>query len=563
MRSQRLAAFVTLILTLPFAASGREPVRARRAMVVAQEPDAADVGVTVLRSGGNAVDAAVAVAFALAVTHPFAGNIGGGGFLLLRLAGGRATFIDFREAAPAAATHDMYLDASGQPTRDSLVGWRAAGVPGTVRGLELAHKKYGRKPWAELVQPAIDIAAQGFELSYAAAKSICGASELLERFPDSKRIFLRLNGLKASGCPEPGEKLVQPELARTLERVEKLGSKDFYEGETARLLVKDMAAHGGLITEADMKGYSVHERAPLTGAYHGYTIVTAPPPSSGGVGILQMLGMLDTTGYEKAGAGSATVVHYMTEAMRRFFADRSEHLGDPDFVKVPLSSLLSPKYIARQRASIDRERATPSSEIKAAIFDLQESVETTHYTVADAEGNVAAVTYTLNGGYGSKVTATGLGFLLNNEMDDFAPKPGEANMYGLIQGEANAIAAGKTPLSAMTPTIVLKDGKPVLAVGSPGGPTIINTVLEVIVNVLDFGMNVQDAVNWPRFHHQWLPDVLSMEPGFSPDTVALLEKRGYIVKRVNAQGEAAAIRWNDGWLEGAPDPRTDGTAEGH
>jgi len=356
---------------------------------------------------------------------------------------------------------------------------------------------------------------------------------------------------------------VQPELARTLGRVEKLGSADFYEGETARLLAKDMAAHGGLITEADLTMYAVHEREPLTGMYHGYTIVTAPPPSSGGVGILQMLGMLDGTGYEKGGAGSASVVHYMTETMRRYFADRSEHLGDPDFVKVPLTSLLDPKYIARQRASIDAERATPSSQIKAAIFDGHESNQTTHYTVADGEGNVVAVTYTLNGGFGSKVTATGLGFLLNNEMDDFAPKPGEANMYGLIQGEANAIAPGKTPLSSMTPTIVLKDGKPVLAVGSPGGPTIINTVLEVIVNVLDFGMGVQDAVNWPRFHHQWLPDELRVEPGVSPDTVSLLEKRGYVVKRLNAQGEAAAIRWNDGWLEGAPDPRTEGTAEGH
>ena len=327
-------------------------------------------------------------------------------------------------------------------------------------------------------------------------------------FPESNRIFL-----KGGKFYEAGELLVQPELARTLERVEKLGSTDFYEGETARLLSKDMAAHGGLVTEADLKGYTVHERAPLTGTYHGYTIVTAPPPSSGGVGILQMLGMLDGTGYEKGGAGSATVVHYMAEAMRRYFADRSEHLGDPDFVKVPMTSLLSPKYLARQRASIDPERATPSSQIKATVFDGHESMETTHYTVADAEGNVVAVTYTLNGGYGSKVTATGLGFLLNNEMDDFAPKPGEANMYGLIQGEANAIAPGKTPLSSMTPTIVLKDGKPVLAVGSPGGPTIINTVLEVIVNVLDFGMNVQDAVNWPRFHHQWLPDVLQHGTG--------------------------------------------------
>jgi gamma-glutamyltranspeptidase/glutathione hydrolase len=288
-----------------------------------------------------------------------------------------------------------------------------------------------------------------------------------------------------------------------------------------------------------------------------------------------MLGVLEGTGFEKAGAGSASTVHYMTEAMRRYFADRSEHLGDPDFVKVPLSSLVDPNYIRKLRASIDPERATPSSEIHATKFDGHESNETTHYSVADSDGNIAIVTYTLNGGYGSKVTATGLGFLLNNEMDDFAPKPGEANSYGLIQGEANAIQPHKTPLSSMVPTIVMKDGKPLLALGSPGGPTIINSVLEVIVNVLDFGMNVQDAVNWPRFHHQWLPDELRMEPGYSPDTVALLEKRGYTVKlttatttqdtvkRPYAQGEVAAIRFNGAWLEGAADPRTEGTAEGH
>ena len=325
-----------------------------------------------------------------------------------------------------------------------------------------------------------------------------------------------------------------------------------------------MQEHGGLITLDDLKKYAAIERKPLTGAYRGYTIVTAPPPSSGGVGILQMLGILEGTGFEKAGAGSATAVHYMTEAMRRYFADRSEHLGDPDFVKVPITAHARSRSTSRSCArrstrSAPRRRARSTRRSSTAA----ESNETTHYSVADAEGNIAIVTYTLNGGYGSKVTATGLGFLLNNEMDDFAPKPGEANMYGLIQGEANAIAPRKTPLSSMTPTIVLKDGKPVLALGSPGGPTIINTVLEVIVNVIDFGMNVQDAVNWPRFHHQWLPDELRMEPGYSPDTVALLEKRGYTVKRVNAQGECAAIAFHNGWLEGAPDPRTEGTAEGH
>ncbi|HEY2014034.1 MAG TPA: gamma-glutamyltransferase [Bryobacteraceae bacterium] len=535
-----------------------QPVRARHGMVVSVESHATDAGLQVLKSGGNAVDAAVAVGFALAVTHPSAGNIGGGGFMLIRLADGRTTFIDFRERAPLAASRNMYLDASGKATEDSLIGYRASGVPGTVRGLEYASQKYGKKPWAELVRPAANLASKGFPLSYGQAQSFRSGERTLGRFPESKRVFL-----KDGKFYEAGEVFVQPDLGRTLDRIARLGAKDFYEGETASMLAKDMKEHGGLITLDDLKKYTAIERQPMTGSYRGYTIVTSPPPSSGGVGILQMLGVLEGTGYEKAGAGSATAVHYMTEAMRRYFADRSEHLGDPDFVKVPLSSLLDPGYIRKLRASIDPEKATPSSEIHAANFATHESNQTTHFSVADSDGNIAIVTYTLNGGYGSKVTAAGLGFLLNNEMDDFAPKPGEANMYGLIQGEANAIQPRKTPLSSMVPTIVLKDGKPVLALGSPGGPTIINTVLEVIVNVIDFGMNVQDAVNWPRFHHQWLPDDLKMEPGYSPDTVALLEKRGYKVSRVRAQGECAAIMFEKGWLAGAPDPRSEGTAEGH
>jgi gamma-glutamyltranspeptidase/glutathione hydrolase len=552
---RRILAFVLITAIVPVWAA--QPVRARHGMVVTRERHATEAGLQILKSGGNAIDAAVTVGLALAVTHPSAGNIGGGGFMLIRLADGRTTFIDFRERAPQGASHDMYLGPDGKPTRDSVLGYRAAGIPGTVRGLEYANKKYGKKAWAELVHPAVELASKGFPLSYGLAQSLRSQREF-ERFAESKRIFQRDGKFY-----EAGEIFQQPDLARTLERIQKQGSRDFYEGETAQLLAKDMAAHGGLITVADLKGYTVHERATLTGSYKGYTILTAPPPSSGGIGILQMLGMLDGTGYEKGGAGSASTVHYMTEAMRRYFADRSEHLGDSDFFKVPTASLLDPKYIARRRDSIDPVRATPSSEIKAAVFTGKESNETTHYTIADGEGNIVCVTYTLNGGFGSKVTATGLGFLLNNEMDDFAAKPGMPNMYGLIQGESNSIAPGKTPLSAMTPTIVLKDGKPVLALGSPGGPTIINSVLEVIVNVLDFGMNVQDAVNWPRFHHQWLPDELRMEPGYSPDTVALLEQRGYTVKRVNAQGEVAAIHWSNGWLEGAPDPRTEATAEGH
>ena len=535
-----------------------QPVRAKNGMVVSVEPHATEVGVKILQAGGNAVDAAVAVGLALAVTHPSAGNLGGGGFMLVRLADGRTAFLDFRERAPAAASRNMYLDANGKATQDSTLGYRASGVPGTVRGLELASQKFGKLPWAQLVRPAADLASKGYALSYSEANSMRGGGRGMERFPESKRVFLR-----DGKYYEPGETFVQADLGRTLDRIARLGGKDFYEGETARLLAADMQEHGGLITLADLKNYKAIERQPLTGKYRGYDIITAPPPSSGGVGILQMLGVLEGTDFAKAGAGSAMAVHYITEAMRHFFADRSEHLGDPDFVKVPLTALLDPKYILKIRDSIDPEKATPSSQVHAAVFNGHESNETTHYSVADAQGNVVAVTYTLNGGYGSKVTATGLGFLLNNEMDDFAPKPGEANMYGLIQGEFNAIQPGKTPLSSMVPTILMRDGKPFAVLGSPGGPTIINTVLEVAINMIDWNMNVQDAVNWPRFHHQWLPDELRMENGYSPDTIDLLTKRGYTVKRIGAQGECAAIRFNNGWLEGAADPRSGGTAAGY
>jgi gamma-glutamyltranspeptidase/glutathione hydrolase len=548
---------LTLLAMMPGAIPtwAAQPVRARHGMVVSRETHATQAGLKVLESGGNAIDAAVAVAFALAVTHSSAGNLGGGGFMLVRLADGRTTFIDFRERAPESATHDMYLDASGKLTRDSLTGYRASGVPGTVAGMEYASKHFGKRPWAELVQPAIELAAKGFPLSYAQANGLRGGG--LNAFPESKRIFQRDGNFY-----EPGDIFVQADLAKTLARIAQSGSQDFYHGETAHLLAADMQAHNGTITLADLEAYKAIERKPLTGHYRGYDIVTAPPPSSGGVGILQMLGVLEGTGFEKGGAGSAEVVHYMTEAMRRFFADRNQWMGDPDFVKVPVAGMLNPEYIKKLRASIDPVRATPSSEVKPGVFTGPESFETTHFTVADDEGNIASMTYTLNGGYGSKVTATGLGFLLNNEMDDFTAKPGEANMFGLVQGEANAIAPHKTPLSSMTPTIVLKDGKPFLALGSPGGATIINSVLEVIVNVIDFNMNVQDAVNWPRFHHQNLPDDVRVEPGYSPDTVAILEKNGYTVRRVGAQGEVAAIRFNNGWLEGAADPRTEGTAAG-
>jgi gamma-glutamyltranspeptidase/glutathione hydrolase len=538
----------------------RQPVHTRNAMVVAQEPLATDVGVAVLQAGGNAMDAAVAVGFALAVTHPFAGNLGGGGFLLARFADGRTEFIDFREKAPLKATRNMYLDAAGKVTKDSQLGWRASGVPGSVRGFELAHKKFGHKAWSELLDPAIRLAADGFPVSYGLSQSLTNEATVkkLSQFPDSKRIFL---------SAKFGEKLAQPELAETLKRISNDGARDFYEGETARKLVAAMEANGGLITLEDLKQYQAVERTPLRGHYRDYEVITAPPPSSGGVGILQMLAILDGTGYEKGGAGSAAAIHYIAEAMRRFYADRSEYFGDPDFFKVPIPKLMDPRYIASRRASIDPQHATPSDQIRPGNLSQYESTETTHYNIVDSAGNAVAVTYTLNGGYGSGVTVPGLGFLLNNEMDDFAAKPGEENMFHLIQGEANAIQPAKRPLSSMTPTILLRDGKLFMALGAPGGGRIINGVLQVILNVVDFHMNVQEAVDWPRFHHQWMPDQLYLEAGVSPNTVALLRNMGHKIasfeKTDPVVARVEAILNADGWLQGAADGRGSAKAAGY
>ncbi|HSB14679.1 MAG TPA: gamma-glutamyltransferase [Bryobacteraceae bacterium] len=548
-----------LLVAVPwgFHARAAEPVRARHAMVVTREAHATDAGVAVLRAGGNAVDAAVAVGFALAVTLPAAGNIGGGGFMLLRFTDGRTTFVDFRERAPKKASRDMYLGPDGNPTKDSEAGHLAAGVPGTVRGLELAHRKYGKKPWAGLLTPAVSLARDGFSVSYGLARSL-RASRLLARFPESRRIFQR-----DGAYYEAGERFRQPELAGTLDRIARSGAADFYEGETARRLAAGMAANGALITLEDLRQYSAVEREPLRGRYRGYEILTAPPPSSGGTGILQMMGVLEKSGYEKHGAGSAASIHFVAETMRRFFAARNAYLADPDYVRVPVAGLLDKRYVAKLRESIDPERATPSSEVSALDPAGYESSETTHYSIVDAQGNAASVTYTINGGYGCGVTAPGLGFLLNNEMDDFTAKPGSPNAAGLVQGEANAIQPGKRPLSSMTPTIVLRDGRLFLVAGSPGSGRIISTVLEVLLNVIDFGMNVRDAVDRPRFHHQWKPDTLFMEPGFSPDTLALLRGRGHTVETVSGIGEAAAILAEGGWLQGAADSRSEGKASGY
>src|SRR5690242_886049 len=564
MKKSRSLSCLSLLLAvalIPVPGYGHEPVYARKGMVVAQEPLAADVGVAVLKSGGNAVDAAVAVGFALAVTFPYAGNLGGGGFMLIRMADGRTAFIDFREKAPVKATHDMYLDASGNATKDSVLGWRAAGVPGSVRGFELALKKYGTKPEAELLQPAIHLASSGFPISYPQMRSFKANGDSLSEFPESKRIFL-----KDGAFYDWNEDFRQPDLARTLERIARHGAKEFYEGETARILAREMEKNGGLITLDDLREYQAVERKPLEGDYHGYHIITSPPPSSGGVGILQMLGMLDGTGYEKSRAGSASAYHYLAEVMRRYYADRNEYLGDPDFLKNPITAMLDPAYIRARRDSIDPVNATPSDQIRPGLpAGAAEGSDTTHYSIADEQGNVVAVTYTLNAGYGSKATVPGLGFLLNDEMDDFSAKPGTPNLFDLVQGEANSIAPGRRPLSSMVPTIVLKDGKPFLVLGAPGGSRIITAVLQVMLNVIDFGMNIQDAIDFPRVHHQWKPDRLDIERGISPDTIALLKKAGYNIEEskpvVIARVEAILI--NDGWLQGGHDERGSGQASGY
>ncbi|MGH9559444.1 MAG: gamma-glutamyltransferase, partial [Bryobacteraceae bacterium] len=468
-------------------------------------------------------------------------------------------FIDFRERAPQKASHDMYLDASGNLTRGSIEGWRASGIPGTVRGFDLAERKYGRKKWSELIQPAIHLAERGFPVSYDLSQRFKRSKNLAE-YPESNRIFL--NGGKYF---EADGVLVQPELAQTLQRIAKNGANEFYQGETAKRFAAEEAKNGGLITLEDLKDYTAVERKPLTGKYKGYEVITSPPPSSGGVGLLQTMAMLDSTGYEKSGAGSAESIHWMAEAMRRYFADRNQYMGDPDFVTNPIAGMLDPAYIARRRASIDPRRATPSDQVNPGNPNGRESTETTHYDVIDAEGNAVSVTYTLNGGFGCGITIPGLGFLLNNEMDDFASKPGSPNMFGLVQSEADSIAPGKRPLSSMMPTILVRDGKPFMVIGAPGGSRIITSVTEVILNVIDFGMNIQDAIDFSRFHHQWKPDTLYLEKGISPDTAALLKSMGYDVSYepgpIGALVEAIV---NDGgWIEGGADGRSTGKAAGY
>jgi gamma-glutamyltranspeptidase/glutathione hydrolase len=555
-------------LARPAAAASRQPVRARHGMVASTSRLASQVGVEVLKRGGNAVDAAVAVAFALAVVYPPAGNIGGGGFMMIRLRDGRTTAIDYREMAPAAAHRDVYLDKNGKLIEgegSSTIGYRAAGVPGTPAGMALALKKYGsgRLTWAQLIEPARRLAAEGFPLSYGLARSLRSSKDLLERYPDSRRIFLN-NGR----FYDEGDTLRQTELAATLARMQRNGVREFYEGETARLVAADMRRHQGLITLADLKNYVAKERAPLRATYRGYEVISMPPPSSGGAILIEMLNILEGYDLKQMTAFSSERYHVTAEAMRRAFADRAEYMGDADFVSVPVSGLIDKQYAARLRASIDMERASTSAEVRAGRPPGAESEETTHFTVVDAQGNAVSNTYTLNLGYGSGVVAQGTGFLLNDEMDDFAAKPGTPNAFGLIQSEKNAVGPGKRPLSAMTPTFVLrKDGSLWFAVGSPGGPTIINTVLQVINGIVDYDMNIQQAIDAPRIHHQWLPDELVYEPyGLAADTQRALTGRGHkLVTRPRYMGDAQGILIEDktGMRLGASDPRNEGAPAGY
>ncbi len=555
------------------AAAPMHPAHAKHAMVASVHELASQAGVDVMRAGGNAVDAAVATGFALAVVFPQAGNIGGGGFMLIRMADRTVHFLDYREKAPAAASENMYLDANGNVIENmSLVGYKAIGVPGSVAGLAQAEKEYGKLGLARVIAPAIKLAREGYPLTWEDAEDL--RDHDLARFPDSKRIFQR-----DGKYFEQGEILRQPELARTLERISK-NPDDFYHGDLARELAAIIQKGGGLITERDLADYQVKEREPIRGKYRGYDVISAPPPSSGGIALVETLNILEGYDLAKYGSHSAESVHLTTEAFRRAFFDRSEFLGDPDFSKIPVAQLIDKKYGAAWRDSIDPAHATPSKDLKRpAIFTeleqyaaahaqpsaIREPSNTTHYSVVDAAGDAVSVTTTLNDTLGSRVTAGNLGFLLNDEMDDFASKQGVPNMYGLIQGPANAIGGGKRPLSAMTPTIVLKDGKLFMVLGAEGGPTIITTVANIMMGVIDYGQNIQEAVNAPRFHHQWLPDTLEIEDGFSPDTVRLLKSKGQAVKVSPLWGDSESIEVDpvSGERLGASDGRNNGKALGY
>ncbi|WP_413723509.1 gamma-glutamyltransferase [Sodalis sp. RH24] len=533
----------------------QHPVYARHGMVSTVDETATGVGLDILRAGGNAVDAAVAVGYALAVTHPQAGNLGGGGFMLVRTRQGETVAIDFREMAPAGATRDMFIGPDGNAdSKRSLTGPLASGTPGTVAGMSLALDRFGTLPLARVMQPAIKLAREGFSVDKALADDLASyGREALINHPNSKAVFF-----KADGQPyAEGERLSQPQLAHSLTLIAEQGPQAFYQGAIADEIAAEMQRDGGLIGKADLAAYRAVARQPVSGNYRGYQVFSMPPPSSGGIHIIQILNILENFDLAHMGAGSADAIQVMAEAMKFAYADRSEYLGDPDFVKVPVQALTSKAYAKTLAQRIDVNRANPSVTIKPGQLQPYESDQTTHYSVVDGQGNAVAVTYTLNTYFGSGIMAGDSGILLNNEMDDFSAKPGVPNMYGLVGGDANAVQAGKRPLSSMSPTIVVKDGKTWLVTGSPGGSRIITTVLQMLVNTIDFQMNVAEASAAPRFHQQWTPDELRVEKGFSPDTLKLLGERGQHIKVLPVMGSTQSIMvMPDGTFTGASDPRT-------
>ncbi len=573
LRSSFAALFVASILfwVLPLStavhASSPAPARGKHAMVASQHELASKIGVDILRRGGNAVDAAIAVGIALAVVYPEAGNIGGGGFMLIRSSNGDTRAIDYREMAPKAAHRDIFVDRAGNLIRgegSSTVGYRASGVPGTLAGFELAFQKYGSKrvSWSDLVRPARLLAENGYVLSHRLAELFKNYRSTLSQYPESNRVFLN-NGKFF----EEGDLFRQPDLGRTLGRIEREGAKEFYSGITAKMIADDMKANGGLITMEDLKNYQAKERTPLKGSYRGHEIISMPPPSSGGIVMLQVLNMIEGYDLKSLPYGSAGRYHILAESMRRAFADRAEYMADPDFASVPVSALIDKKYAESRRSTIRKSEASESKDIGYGTVAGSEPMDTTHYTVVDRSGMVVSNTYTINDLYGSRVTAKGTGVLLNDEMDDFAAQPGKANLFGLIQGERNAVQPGKRPLSSMTPTIVLrKDGTVWFALGARGGPRIISAVMQSVMNVIDHGMDIQAAIDAPRIHHQWFPDQLMYEPfGMSPDTLSILAGYGHkFVDRPGNIASATGIMIDEkGVRLGAIDSRSDGLAVGY
>jgi gamma-glutamyltranspeptidase/glutathione hydrolase len=549
-RSLTLAIAVAGISTT--LAAGSVPTRAKTGIVVSQSEVASGIGADVITAGGTAVDGAVATAFALAVTHPTAGNIGGGGFLVYRGAGGETVTYDFRETAPSNSSPTMWLKDGRYSPDLHHNGYRAVGVPGTVAGLYLAWKEHGRLPWRRLVDPAVGLARGGFVVSDNLARSLESVLPAMRKYPASVAAFTR------NGVPyEAGDLLKQPDLGRTLQRIATLGPAGFYQGETAALIEKEMMAHGGLIRRQDLASYTALRRTPITGSYRGYEVISMPPPTSGGVSMIEMLNILEGYDLKSMGSGSADQIHVMVESMKRAFADRAKHLGDPDFNQdMPIGRLTSKQYAADLRKTIGLAHATTSS---PGTFEWpRESDETTHISIVDAQRNAVSMTYTLEQGYGARIVVPGAGFLLNNEMGDFNAGPGLTNEQGLIGTEPNLAAPGKRMLSSMAPTIVTRDGRLFMVTGSPGGRTIINTVLETIVDVIDFGMNAQEAVDATRFHHQWFPDVISYERfGLSPDTLKELQRRGHTLREGGGQGVAQVIIYDpaEDILEGGSDHR--------